>query len=105
MIKVGDIVKHKYGVLAGNTGKVLKDLGFDLFEVVFDHKPSFNFHCAGSELELAELPIGNQSKIVPEWYPEVEELSKPKCDCGGFKVYGSMEHVAHSAWCSIFGVK
>ncbi len=29
------------------------------------------------------------------------ELKEKKCDCGGYKTYGTLDAVAHSPWCAI----
>lgn len=32
--------------------------------------------------------------------PVVTEIKSKKCDCGGFKTFGTMSPEAHSHWCS-----
>lgn len=55
-------------------------------------------------LELPQqLPVGRQTTFDEyEFYPdrEIEKVIK-KCDCGGYKVFGSNNPAAHSPWCDL----
>lgn len=129
MFKVGDRVRSVSTTLsAGLDGTVVRVLppslaskGTHIYEVQLDTLviPTIYFY----EQELTPcLPIGNQIPLgsaslildddggqlslygMHESMPDYKK-DVPKCDCGGFKVYGVLSAEAHSPWCTIFGKK
>jgi len=63
----------------------------DLMFCTVEFKGLGLIHCDFDTIEIAtRLPKGNQLSLS----------ESNKCDCGGYKVYGSDNPMMHSAWCS-----
>lgn len=87
MFKIGDRVRYirQGNSLYGEVGIVTES---DLFYLTVEFPSVGLVHCEADSVEVAPLPIGNQSHLVN------------KCDCGGYKVYGGSSPAMHSPWCS-----
>jgi len=127
MFKVGDTVKYVNPNLSlyNCIGVVTKAYpSTDQYEVSFktSSMTPMIFMCNSKEIELvSSLPMGNQMPLgsasllmdealddvsglfgVHEDQPDYKHIGAPFCDCGGYKVFGTMSSEAHSPWCSIF---
>jgi len=112
--KVGDqVVVKTTRHLTGHIGEVIGSslmFGVYYYDVSF---PTSGIHV----FEEAELEYPTTTTImsqglknwlgVPDislddygYNPDKVDTLEPKCDCGGFKTFGSMSEENHSSWCS-----